>query len=56
MFENITETQKLQEIIFSANVFVLNRDIKMFGICVCVHTYVWILSFLTYSVFHQVSI
>lgn len=36
MFENVTETQKLQEIIFSANVFMINRDEKMFKVCVCV--------------------
>lgn len=47
MFENVTETQKLQEIISSANVFIINRDKKDAWImCVCVCVYIGILSFI----------
>lgn len=48
MFGNVTETQKLQEIIFLANVFIINRDKKMLG----VHIYIRILSFLCYFVLY----
>lgn len=43
MFENVIETQKLQENIFSTNVFIVNRDKKMFKIFVCMCICIWIL-------------
>lgn len=43
MFENVIETQKLQENIFSTNLFIVNRDKKIFKICVYVYIYICIL-------------